>query len=127
MASRGLMAGLWIAYLPHFTIFCVTRLGHVGRLFEFFSRTCVGRPHRSHLPPKVWTRRCAPPTLAGYTNKPIGYRRMTDEIAKLIVVKFNEQPSAEIIARLKEAGFRFRPEPEFRGTRVPGNPSSGDT
>src|SRR5208337_3347371 len=42
-----------------------------------------------------------------YTNKQIGYRRMTDEIAKLIVVKFNEQPGKEVIARLKEAGFRY--------------------
>jgi hypothetical protein len=45
-----------------------------------------------------------------YMNKEVGYRRMTDEIAKLIVVRFDECPADELVARLKAAGFRYRPE-----------------
>jgi hypothetical protein len=45
-----------------------------------------------------------------YSNKDIGYQRLTDEIAKLIVLKFDERPSEEVVARVKEAGFRYRPQ-----------------
>jgi hypothetical protein len=45
-----------------------------------------------------------------HTNKEMSYRRMTDEIAKLIIVKVNGRPDDEAVARLKQAGFCYRPE-----------------
>jgi hypothetical protein len=39
-----------------------------------------------------------------------GYDRLTDEKAKMIVLKFHAKPSPEILAIVKEAGFRYQPE-----------------
>ncbi len=35
---------------------------------------------------------------------------MTDEIARRIVVRFDERPDDQVVVRLKEAGFNYRPE-----------------
>jgi hypothetical protein len=44
------------------------------------------------------------------TDRANGYERLTDEKGRQIVLKFAEQPSEGIRAKLKEAGFRFQPE-----------------
>jgi hypothetical protein len=72
----------------------------------------VGEPASDASEPASEATATKPPARfrGWYTNTQIGYRRMTDEIAKLIVVKFNERPNDEVVARLKEAGFRYQPE-----------------
>ena len=44
------------------------------------------------------------------TDRVTGYERLTDEQARLIVVKFHDRPPQELLDKLKEAGFRYQPE-----------------
>ena len=43
-----------------------------------------------------------------YINTEIVYRRTTDEIAKHVVVRFDQRPADDVVGRLKAAGFRYR-------------------
>jgi hypothetical protein len=44
------------------------------------------------------------------TDPSVGYERFTDEKARLFVLHFAVKPEADILAKLKEAGFRYQPE-----------------
>jgi hypothetical protein len=44
------------------------------------------------------------------TDRARGYERLTDETAKLIVLVFQEKPGQETLDKLKDGGFRYRPE-----------------
>jgi hypothetical protein len=46
-----------------------------------------------------------------------GYERLTDDKDKLLVIKFRDKPSGEILELIKKAGFRYQPE-YFGQTKV---------
>ena len=44
------------------------------------------------------------------TDRGAGYERLTDEKANQIVLKFANRPEADVLDKLKEAGFRYQAE-----------------
>ncbi len=44
------------------------------------------------------------------TDRGNGYERLTDDKAKLLVLRFTNKPAAEVLDKLKAAGFRYQPE-----------------
>jgi hypothetical protein len=44
------------------------------------------------------------------TDHAAGYERLTDEKAKLLVLKFGNKPDSEVLDKLKEAGFHYQPD-----------------
>ena len=41
-------------------------------------------------------------------DREAGYERMTDEQARLLVIRFAQKPAADVLEQLKDAGFRYQ-------------------
>lgn len=44
------------------------------------------------------------------TDRSAGYERLTDQKEKLLVLKFRDKPTTDVLDKLKEAGFRYQPD-----------------
>ena len=48
-------------------------------------------------------------------RKDVGYEKLTDQKRGLLVLKFTQKPTDELLATIKDAGFRYSPDYEGQG------------